>query len=101
MSLWPLKFIVLVFFSIILSYLLVMYTVRLQKLPGGVSLRYKIIVIRHGKKVSSQKFKEVLGYYNKDSNIIKVKMDSLYHWLGKGAILSTPVYKLLGNIIKL
>jgi ribosomal protein S16 len=55
-----------------------MYIIRFQKLQKRISLKYKIIVIKRGSAPNSQRFVDLLGYYNKDSNLIKIKMDLFY-----------------------
>ncbi len=55
-----------------------MYIIRFQRFPKGVSLKYKIIVIKRGSSPNSQAFVDLIGYYNKDSNLLKLKMDAFY-----------------------
>ena len=55
-----------------------MYIIRFQKFSNKISLKYKIIVIKKGSAPNSQNFVDLIGYYNKDSNIIKLKMDLFY-----------------------
>lgn len=78
-----------------------MYIIRFQKYKQSGHLKYKIIVIKKGAAVQNQSFVDSLGYYNKDSNIIKLKIDLFYKWLGRGAEISSPVYKLLGTVLKI
>lgn len=79
-----------------------MYIIRLQRIKDPKkALKYKIIVIKKGSAVHSQAYSALLGYYNKDSNIVKVRIDLLYQWLGLGANLSTPAKRLLGSMLKI
>lgn len=80
-----------------------MYTIRLRKKRNSSSTFSKnileIILVEKKKALYSNAYKVKFGTYNKKTNIVSVKLDILYLWVGFGAVFSMSSHKILKDLI--
>jgi ribosomal protein S16 len=80
-----------------------MYIIRLRKKRKSTGVFSKnileIILIKKSKALYSNAQRVKLGIYNKKTNIVSIQLDTLYYWVGFGAVFSHSSYKILNPLL--
>jgi len=71
-----------------------MIKIRLSKRGGKNSLFYRVVVIE-GEKKNTGKYIENIGFFNPAKKEFKIDNDAYKKWIGRGAIASASLKKLL------
>ncbi len=71
-------------------------SIRLKKIGRKGVRFYRVVIMNHSFKRDG-KVLDSIGFYNPDTKPpqIKIKKDSLQEWIGKGAILSQSLRKII------
>lgn len=79
-----------------------MLAIRLQRTGRKNSAQFRVVVTDSKNSVVSNRFQEVIGWYEPKSGTVEIAKDRALHWIGVGAQASATVHNFLvaKNIIE-
>lgn len=72
-----------------------MLSIRLQRTGRKNAAQYRVVITDSKNSVVSNRFQEVLGWYDPKSGTVEIKKDRALYWLGVGAQPTGTVHNFL------